>query len=192
MKPPTPGPQGLDRRQSPRVRCGGLANIVTLPSEGLSVPGKVLNLSFGGCGIETDFPPPAGTRVEIMLRVNAASIRVLGEVRVQRGPHVVGVEFLLLSACGKSLLEDLIRELARQQAIANVLKGARGQSDYEAIHKKRSTILNGDYRIAGSVISLRAAETKGIIIEPSTTGAPSAGCTNPSIILNGDELDVFI
>jgi len=97
-----------------------------------------------------------------------------------------------LSACGKSLLEDLIRELARQQAIANVLKGARGQSDYEAIHKKRSTILNGDYRIAGSVISLRAAETKGIIIEPSTTGAPSAGCTNPSIILNGDELDVFI
>jgi hypothetical protein len=192
MQLPTPEPHDLDRRQSPRVRCGGLVNIVTLPSEGLSVPGKVLNLSLGGCGIETASPLPIGTRAEIMLRVHTASIRVLGEVRVHRGTHVVGVEFLLLSACGKYLLEDLIRELARHQSISNLLKGARRQSDYEAVHKTRSTILNGDYPITRSLVSLREAEAKALSAEPLTLDPAGAGCTNPSVIINGDGLDVFI
>lgn len=201
MPLPNPAPQKVDQRQNPRVRCGGLARIVSLPSEGITVPGKVLDLSLGGCGIETPFPVPRGTRAEILLRVKAASIRVIGEVQDPRGPRGVGIEFLLLSAYGKNLLEDLIRELARQQAIAAIAPTARRQPDIEAI-RPRPLLLAASYSSGGSLVTLVEAGTKRPAIEPPviehpTTQNPTievvdAELTNDSRIQRVDELDLFI
>ena len=201
MPLPNPGPQKVDRRQSPRVRCGGLARIVSLPSEGMAVPGKILNLSLGGCGIETPFPVPSGTRAEVLLRVNAASIRVIGEVQDPRGPRGVGIQFLLLSGYGKNLLQDLIRELARQQAIAAIAHAARRQSDLDAI-RPRPLLLGASYSIGGSLVTLEEAGTKRPAIEPPVIEHPTihnptidvvdAASTQDSGILRVEELDLFI
>ena len=201
MPLPNPVPQKVDRRQSPRVRCGGLARIVSLPSEGMAVPGKILNLSLGGCGIETPFPVPSGTRAEILLRVNAASIRVIGEVQDPRGPRGVGIEFLLLSGYGKNLLQDVIRELARQQAIAAIAHAARRQPDLEAI-RPRPLLLAASYSRGGSLVTLEEAGTKRHTIEPPvtehltiqspTSDVVDAQLTNDSRILRAEELDLFI
>ncbi len=108
-----------DRRRSPRVNCAGLAKIISLPSDGLTGPAKVLNLSLGGCGIETDFPLKSGTRAEILLQVNGSSFRATCQVRALRAPHGIGLEFVHLSTLGQDMLKELIRELARQRAIAS-------------------------------------------------------------------------
>jgi hypothetical protein len=201
MPLPNPAPQNGDRRQTPRVRCGGLARIVSLPSEGMAVPGKVLDLSLGGCGIETPFPVPSGTRAEILLRVNAASIRVIGEVQDPRGSRRVGIQFLLLSGYGKNLLQDLIRELARQQAIAAIAHAARRQPDIEIV-RPRPALLAAGYSNGGSLVTLVEAGTKPLVVEPTVIEHPTiqhptidvveAALTNDSRILRVEELDLFI
>ena len=167
----------------------------------MAVPGKILNLSLGGCGIETPFPVPSGTRAEVLLRVNAASIRVIGEVQDPRGPRGVGIQFLLLSGYGKNLLQDLIRELARQQAIAAIANTARRQSDLET-NRPRPLLLGASYSIGGSLVTLEEAGTKRPAIEPPviehptihnpTIGVVDAPLTNDSRILRVEELDLFI
>ncbi len=188
--PTSPISNGADRRQSPRIRYGGLANIVSLPSDGLAVRGRVLNLSLGGCSIETDEPLAAGTRTEILLRVHFASFRVVGEVRALRDTHVLGIQFLLLSSCGKDMLEELIRELARQRARA-IAKGSRRHPDSEVFPQIRLALLNESRLIAGSLVTLEKAERK---VEPRERPALDAVCgaTTNRIVFNSEELDVFI
>jgi hypothetical protein len=177
-------PYSPDRRQGPRVRFGGLAKIISLPSQGLYVPGKVVNLSLGGCGIETVSPLPAGTRAEFVLHENAASIRALGEVRESRGRNVVGVEFLLVSACGQYLLEDLIRQLVREQAIAALRKGSLLHSDFEGIQKTRQALSDEKRDVTRHVMSLEEAITMSI--EPRVAG------TEAIATFLYKELDLFV
>ena len=187
---PAPTDINVDRRQSPRIRCSGSANIVSLPSEGLVVPGRVLNLSRGGCSIETVSPLSPGTRAEILLHVNSASIRVVGEVRALRDACVLGVQFLLLSAGGKDILEELIQELARQRAIAN-LNGARLLPDSEAVPQMRPTLLNQSRSIAGTLVTLEKAEMKAVTFERPTLDAAHPVTTN-RIVFDSEEIDLFI
>jgi hypothetical protein len=180
--------QELERRQNRRIRCGGTAKIISLPSEGLWVPGKVLNLSVGGCGIETASPLSAGTLAEIVLRVNAASIRVLGEVSAHRDPRVVGVEFRLVSAYGKDLLTELMEELAKRQIVANFKKPVRDKSEFDTNRRKLSVLLHG---------SSQESRTMASLDKPASSGSPTADTLCPApgdipSIFNGDELDVFV
>jgi hypothetical protein len=96
-----------DRRRSARFSCGGLAKISRLPSDGVFVPGKILDLSLGGCCVDTALPINYGARTDIVVRVNAASFRALGEVRAIRGGSGACVEFVHLSAGGKDILANL-------------------------------------------------------------------------------------
>ena len=111
-----------DRRRSARFSCSGDAKISRLPSDGSILPGKIVDLSLGGCCVDTTLPIRCGVRAEIVVRVNAASFRALGEVRAIRGPSGSGMEFVQLSAIGKDLLADLVAELARLQAVMNMLR----------------------------------------------------------------------
>jgi hypothetical protein len=162
-----------------------------LPSEGMIVPGRVLDLSLGGCGIETGLTLPAGTRAEILLRVNAASIRVVGQVHTPRRPSVIGVEFVLVSAGGKHMLAELIRELARQQAIA-ILRGGRRQHHPEAPHEPGRVLLSETNSVTGSLVRFEKPQPKHVSIDPPTIEADSTFATNVQRILHGDELDLFI
>lgn len=180
-----PIPPSPDRRQTPRVRCGGVAKIISLPSEGLSVSGKVLNLSLGGCRLETVYTLPEGTRAEIILAVNAASIRVLGEVRAIRGPHGFGVKFLQVSGWGEDLLDEVIHELATVQALADLRRplSPGGSSAFPPLLHR-----NGKICLANLVeADGECSSSERLIVD-----ALDPGSSQVSAILNGEELDLFI
>jgi hypothetical protein len=99
-----------ERRRSPRFSCGGSAEIICLPSTGIIVPGSIRDLSLHGCWVETSVPIDHGARAEVVLRVNSASFRALGEVKAIRGQSGSGVEFVRLSANGKDMLADLVMD----------------------------------------------------------------------------------
>jgi len=167
-----------DRRRSPRVNCAGLAKIISLPSDGLTGPAKVLNLSLGGCGIETDFPLKSGTRAEILLQVNGSSFRATCQVRALRAPHGIGLEFVHLSTLGQDMLKELIRELARQRAIASTLRMGRRKTDPKQWNAARTALFNANLPVIGSAGNSQDGEANSLL-------------DRVSLILDR-ELDLFI
>jgi hypothetical protein len=125
-----------ERRRSPRFNCSGLAKITRLPSSGIFLPGTIRDLSLGGCSVDTTLPIDFGVRTEIVVRVNAASFRAVGEVKAIRGASTACMEFVQLSAGGKDLLEDLVTELARLEALVNKLRAARREMDPESFRRQ--------------------------------------------------------
>ncbi len=125
-----------DRRRRPRFTCGGQAKINCLPSDGIILPGTIRDLSLHGCCLDIPQPFDCGVRAEIIVRVNAASFRAVGEVKAIRGRSGAGIEFVHLSAGGKDLLADLVAQLARLQAIMNQLKSARREMDAESLRRE--------------------------------------------------------
>src|ERR1019366_2474654 len=110
--------------------------ISCLPSEGIVLPGKIRDLSLGGCCVDTTLPIARGARAELFVRVNAASFRAVGEVRAIRSHSGACLEFVQLSAGGKGVLADLVRELARLQAVMNDIKSTRREIDPEAFRRQ--------------------------------------------------------
>ena len=147
-----------DRRRSTRFSCGGYAKINCLPSDGIILPGTIRDLSLHGCCIDIPQSFACGARAEIMVRVNAASFRAVGEVKVIRGPSAAGMEFVYLSAGGKDLLGELIAELARLQALMNKLKSARREMDAESFRKQQDSgrihaaMLNTRFPFLGTIL----------------------------------------
>jgi hypothetical protein len=125
-----------DRRGGPRFSCGGQVTIRCLPSDGIVLPGKIRDLSLGGCCVDTPLPMACGARAELVVCVNAASFRALGEVRALRGHSGACLEFVQLSAGGKGLLADLVTELARLQAVMNDIKSTRREIDPESFRRQ--------------------------------------------------------
>jgi hypothetical protein len=81
-------------------------------------------------------PIDAGRRAEILVRVNSASFRAIGEVKALRQSSGVGLEFVQLSAGGKDMLANLVTDLARLQAVMNQLKGTRRDIDAESFKEE--------------------------------------------------------
>src|ERR1035438_10780453 len=100
-----------DRRRTVRFNCGGQAQVSPLPSSGLVMPGTIRDLSLHGCWVEIPRPIDCGARAEILVRVNAASFRAVGEVRAVRGHSGAGLEFVQLSSGGKDRSEEHTSEL---------------------------------------------------------------------------------
>ena len=139
-----------DRRRSPRFSCGGHAEINCLPSTGIILPGTIRDLSLHGCWVETPLPIDRGARAEIVVRVNSASFRAVGEVRAIRGRSGAGVEFVYLSSGGKDLLAGLVTDLARLQALMKKLKSDRREMDEELFRKELA-----DGRLQATMLSER-------------------------------------
>lgn len=153
-----------DRRGSPRFNCGGHATISRLPSDGIILPGKIRDLSLGGCCVETASPIAPGVRAELVLRVNAASFRAVGEVRAIRGHSGACLEFVLLSAGGKGVLADLVTELARLQAVMNDIKTTRREIDPESFRRQldyrrlQATRLSRRFPLLGTTLPPESSE----------------------------------
>jgi len=153
-----------DRRRSPRFTCGGHAKISCLPSNGIFIPGTIRDLSLHGCCVDTTLPIDCGARAEIVMRVNAASFRAVGEVRAIRGRSGAGMEFVHLSAGGKDLLADLVTDLARLQALMNKLKSARREMDAESFRmqledgKLQVALLSKRFPFLGTILAAESSE----------------------------------
>ncbi len=133
---PKPTNADEERRRTPRFSCDGEAKISRLPSDGIFVPGKIRDLSFGGCCVDTTLLLECGVRAEIVVRVNATSFRAVGEVRVIRSDFGTGLEFVRVSAVGKEVLADVIHELARLQAVVNKLRSVPREMDAESFRRQ--------------------------------------------------------
>ena len=125
-----------NRPRHPRFNCGGIATFSRLPSNGIFLPGQVRNLSLGGCCVDTTLPMERGVRAELVVHVNSASFRAVGEVRGRRGHSEACIEFVYLSRGGKSLLADVLAELARSEAAVNQLKSARYAEEMELFRRR--------------------------------------------------------
>jgi len=128
-----------DRRRTPRFVCGGHAQLDCLPSSGLALRGRLRDLSLGGCCLDTTLPVDFGARAEVLVRVNAASFRALGEIRAVRDRSLAGVEFVQLSSRGREMLADVLADLARRNAAINTLRAERHDQDEEALARQLET-----------------------------------------------------
>ncbi len=162
-----------DRRGSPRFSCGGQVTISCLPSDGIVLPGKIRDLSLGGCCVDTTLPIARGARAELVVRVNAASFRAVGEVRAIRGHSGACLEFILLSAGGKGVLADLVTELARLQAVVNDMKATRREIDPESFRRQldyrrlQATRLSRRFPLLGITLPLESSGgSPGVSPEP--------------------------
>jgi len=156
-----------DRRGSPRFSCGGQVTISCLPSDGIVLPGKIRDLSLGGCCVDTTLPIARGARAELVVHVNAASFRAVGEVRAIRGHSGACLEFVLLSAGGKGVLSDLVTELARLQAVMNDIKAMRREIDPESFRRQL------DYRRLQAARLSRRFPLLGTTLPAESSGAGS-------------------
>ena len=138
--------------------------ISRLPSNGIFVPGTIRDLSLHGCCLDTPLPIDCGVRAEIVVRVNAASFRAVGEVKAIRGSSAAGVEFVHLTAGGKEMLGDLIAELARLQAVMNKLKSARREIDAESFRRQledgrlQALTLSERFPFLGTILRAKSSE----------------------------------
>jgi PilZ domain len=99
-----------ERRYSPRYECEGSAEI-HIPAQGRLVRGRIVNLSLGGCYIETTAALDVGSKVEIVLRVTGLAFRAAGEIKSVYGSAGVGIQFTGMSSGGRIRLKELIGEL---------------------------------------------------------------------------------
>ncbi len=177
-----------DRRRSPRFSCGGQVKISQLPSDGTFLSGLVRDLSLGGCWIDTALPIACGARAEMIVQVNTASFRVVGEVREIRGQSGAGIEFVHLSAGGKDVLGDLVAELARLEAIMNKLKSERIEMDAESLGKHMgdeeflAAMLSGRIPLLGTTLPAAGLEKHSGSEESASAGKVSIRGERPLVI----------
>jgi hypothetical protein len=104
---------GEELRRAPRLQCSGLAGIQTLPAVEKPCPAKIVNLSIGGCLIESERPLKLAVDeiVELIFCVNHMPFRVRGRVRSIRSETLIGFQFPQLSDRVRMQLQDLVGEL---------------------------------------------------------------------------------
>jgi PilZ domain len=165
-----------DRRRSPRFTCGGDAKISRLPSGGIFLPGKILDLSLDGCCVDTTLPIHCGVRAEIVVRVNAASFRAVGEVKAIRGRSGACIEFVQLSTVGRDMLADLVAELARLQAVMDKFRSAR-EIDPESFRRELE-----DRRLQAVTLSKRLFFLRTILHAESSEPDQAASASKDRIV----------
>jgi hypothetical protein len=109
---PQGAPPPLDRRDSERLSLGGQVE----GEVGLRLDSTVLMLSLGGMMVRMPFAPQLGSMVSCSLDVDGRPVRVEAIVRdasresaePERSSHVVGLEFLGLSAPARTQIEGYI------------------------------------------------------------------------------------
>jgi hypothetical protein len=100
-------------RRAPRLQCSGVAGIQTLPACNKPCPATIINLSIGGCLMESERPLTLAKNeiVELIFCVNQMPFRVRGRVRAIRSESVIGFQFPQVSDRVRRQLEDLVGEL---------------------------------------------------------------------------------
>jgi c-di-GMP-binding flagellar brake protein YcgR len=100
------------RREHPRMRCAGSAEVHFFPA-GVRSLGKVVDLSLGGCCIELEDPveEPRGTRVEAYFCVMGNTLQVPGILCHVRNQVWAGIQFSNISPRKAEQIQELIEEI---------------------------------------------------------------------------------
>jgi hypothetical protein len=178
---------GADRRKHPRFGCAGSVRIACLPATGGSTPGKIVDLSLGGCRIQTSSVLMPGTPAELLLLVKGVTIRAVSRVQAGSRGGVVGVEFELISAMGKDVLSDLLAELSQQIAGASPQRAPLDQPAASLTLSERKILLG--VQVVAKPLPGRA-DNKPVVSK--LFAAPSNSLKAESIVLDVVEIDLYI
>ena len=119
-------PTGRDRRVASREAVDTTA-VIFLVKIASRLPGRILDLSLGGCRIRTDerFPVGIYTRVETEFRLEGLPFRLGGVIQVIHDRHTVGIRFLDMSIRKREQVEQLMEEIRemKEQGTGNREQG---------------------------------------------------------------------
>ena len=107
-----------ERRQSPRLRCSGSAEVRT---EGSDVPmwGTVTDVSLHGCYVEMNTTFPVGAKVGLVLKSFGIRIETPGTVRASYPLLGMGICFAEIEPAEQLHLKQLLAALSGRGAVAN-------------------------------------------------------------------------
>lgn len=111
------GARPYERRTAKRlaVKAGAKVTPVAPKLDGRSTGwGICTDLSRAGCYIETVYPLPEGTRIEVALRLEGKEVHATAVVRGSKPNWGMGVQFLKMSDIDRDFLIDLIEGPAAQ------------------------------------------------------------------------------
>jgi hypothetical protein len=115
-----------EKRQSPRLRCAGEAEIV-VPGSGLRYAGRIADLSETGCFIESPCRLERGTSVEVWLNPEGLPLRVAANLLARRS-NGVAMRFHSVSSRRLAQIRSLIAEIAAlNQRESQAQHGSFGQ-----------------------------------------------------------------
>lgn len=108
-----------ERRKHPRYHCAGEVRLLEsgLPQ---STTWRMNEISMSGCYIETMWPHPAGTSIELELAVNGRTIRLESIVRSSQVACGMGLEFMKIEPSEAEKLNRVIAELSGESPIEPV------------------------------------------------------------------------
>lgn len=118
--PPPP-----ERRQHPRIPVDTRASLLLI-EVAARLPGRILNLSMGGCLILTDdrFPTGVYRRIEVEFTLQGIPFRLGGVTQGIYDRRRVGVRFLDMSERKREQLHLLLREIAASVAPDNTAEAS--------------------------------------------------------------------
>jgi len=116
-----------ERRSFPRHTVDAHTKML-LVNTGISMPGRVLDLSLGGCKIRTEGQFNVGifVRVEAEFCVQGIAFRIAGVTQAIFDKNTLGVRFLDMSQRRREQLEELIAEIAEAAALDSVAEAIEG------------------------------------------------------------------
>jgi c-di-GMP-binding flagellar brake protein YcgR len=96
--------------------------IIRLVNMGADMPGRILDISSGGCRIRTDEPFPVGIfrRVETEFHLEGLPFRIGGVTQAIYDKFSVGVRFLDMSDRKREQLLQLIEEIQEHKRSAEL------------------------------------------------------------------------
>jgi hypothetical protein len=115
--PSSLAPRAYERRTAKRLALKAGAKVTPLAPklDGRNTGwGICTDLSRSGCYIETVYPLPEGTRIEVALRLEAKEVHATAVVRGSKPNWGMGVQFLKMSDADRDFLIDLIEGPAAQ------------------------------------------------------------------------------
>ena len=112
-----------ERRQSPRLRCSGSAEIRTEGND-VRMWGTVTDVSLHGCYVEMNTTFPVDTKVDLVLKSFGIKIEAPGTVRASYPFLGMGICFAVIEPVQQMQLKQLLAALAGRSAVPNGLPAA--------------------------------------------------------------------
>ncbi len=108
----------IERRQSPRLRCSGSAEVRTKGSD-VCKWGTVTDISQHGCYVEMNITFPVGTKVDLVLKSFGIRIETPGEVRASYPSLGMGICFTEIEPVQQMQLKQLLAALTGRSAVSS-------------------------------------------------------------------------
>ena len=112
-----------ERRQSPRLRCSGSAEIRTEGND-VRMWGTVTDVSLHGCYVEMNTTFPVDSKVDLVLKSFGIKIEASGTVRASYPFLGMGICFAALEPVQHRQLKQLLAALAGRSAVPNAMPAA--------------------------------------------------------------------